>query len=181
MTVSDALHLVRGCLGPIVMGLITQDARWALVAALVLMVFAEILGFLDGLAAGRFHQTSRMREVIAPISDSIYHLAVFMAFVYQGWMPAWMLVVVYARDLVVPYLGAFATQAGRHLAARVSARVKTGVHAFAQIGVVLVALGLLSGSIAGAHTMSLLLLAAAAASLYSLFDYGLAASRLLRE
>jgi len=181
ITILDVLPLIRGCLGPVVMALITQDGRWALVAALVLMVFAEISGFLDGWAAGRLHRTSRIGEAIAAISDSIYRLAVFMAFVSEGWMPAWMLVMVYARELVVPYLGTFARQAGRDLKARVSASVTTGAHTFAQIGVVLVALGLLSGSVASAPTMSLLLLAAAAASLYSLLDTALATSRLLRE
>lgn len=176
-TVPNALSVMRGLLGPIVMGLITYDIYWALLAALALMIFAELSDFVDGFIARRFNQASRLGEVIDPVCDSIYHLSVFFAFLYNGWMAPWMLFLIYARDLAVPYIRAFARQAGREINVRNSGKIKTAVHAFAQIGVVVCALGAPAGAAMEGEAAMALLLLATAASLYSLADYGVAASK----
>lgn len=181
-TIPNVLSIARGCLGPIVMVLITQDASWALIVALLLMIVAEASDFMDGVIARRLHQESQLGRLIDPICDSIYHLSVFLAFLYNGWMPAWMLFIVYSRDLAIPYLRAFAKQAGHDIWVRNSGKIKTAVHAVAQIGVVLIALGLIGKpSIFGLEVSRLLLFLAAAASLYSLVDYVQAVLRLLRK
>lgn len=181
-TIPNVLSIARGCLGPVVMVLITQNETWALVAALVLMVLAEASDFVDGVIARRLKQESQLGRLIDPICDSIYHLSVFLAFLYNGWMPAWMLFIVYSRDLAIPYLRAFAKQAGHDIWVRNSGKVKTAIHAVAQIGVVLIALGLAGKpSVLGVDVSRILLLLAAAASLYSLVDYGQAVLRLLRK
>ena len=143
VTIPNVLSIVRGCLGPVVMALITLNVTWALVTALVLMVLAEASDVVDGIIARRFKQESQLGRLIDPICDSIYHLSVFLAFLYNGWMPAWMLFIVYSRDLAIPYLRAFAKQAGHDIWVRNSGKVKTAAHAVAQIGVVLIALGLI--------------------------------------
>jgi CDP-diacylglycerol--glycerol-3-phosphate 3-phosphatidyltransferase len=164
------------------MVLITQDARWALWAALLLMLIAEASDFMDGVIARRLKQESQLGRLIDPICDSIYHLSVFLAFLYNGWMPAWMLFIVYSRDLAIPYLRAFAKQAGHDIWVRNSGKIKTAVHAVAQVGVVLIALGLVGKlSILGFDVSRVLLLSAALASLYSLADYAQAVLRLLRN
>ena len=181
-TIPNALSIARGFLGPIVMVLITQDASWALVVALLLMIVAEASDFMDGIIARRLHQESQLGRLIDPICDSIYHLSVFLAFLHNGWMPAWMLVIVYSRDLAIPYLRAFAKQAGHDIWVRNSGKIKTAVHAVAQIGVVVIALGLIGKpSILGFEVSRVLLFLAAAASLYSLADYGHAVLKLLRK
>src|SRR5688572_5481637 len=181
-TIPNVLSIVRGCLGPLVMILITQKETWALVVALVLMVLAEASDFVDGVIARRFKQESQLGRLIDPICDSIYHLSVFLAFLYNGWMPAWMLFIVYSRDLAIPYLRAFAKQAGHDIWVRNSGKIKTAVHAAAQIGVVLIALGLVGKPTdLGFDLSRALLFLAALASLYSLADYAQAVLRLLRN
>jgi CDP-diacylglycerol---glycerol-3-phosphate 3-phosphatidyltransferase len=181
LTVPNALSVFRGFLGPIVMMLITSDTVGPLAAALVLMLIAELTDFIDGIVARRFNQESRMGRLIDPICDSIYHLSVFLAFLGNGWMPAWMLFVIYARDLAVPYIRTFARQAGHELPVRASGKIKTAVHAFAQIAVVASALGLLGAAVpVNSETIHLLLLVATGISLYSLLDYALAAGKLVK-
>jgi phosphatidylglycerophosphate synthase len=93
-----------------------------------------------------------------------------------------MLFIVYSRDLAIPYLRAFAKQAGHDIWVRNSGKIKTAVHAAAQIGVVLIALGLIGKpSLLGVEVSRLLLFLAAAASLYSLVDYTQAVLKLLRK
>ncbi|MET0568441.1 MAG: CDP-diacylglycerol--glycerol-3-phosphate 3-phosphatidyltransferase [Hyphomicrobiaceae bacterium] len=182
VTIPNVLSIVRGCLGPVVMALITLNVTWALVTALVLMVLAEASDVVDGIIARRFQQESQLGRLIDPICDSIYHLSVFLAFLYNGWMPAWMLFIVYSRDLAIPYLRAFAKQAGHDIWVRNSGKVKTAAHAVAQIGVVLIALGLIGKpTILGLDLSRALLLLAAAASLYSLADYAQAVLKLVRK
>jgi CDP-diacylglycerol--glycerol-3-phosphate 3-phosphatidyltransferase len=180
-TIPNALSILRGILGPLAMMLISLETAWMLAAALALMLIAELTDFIDGIVARRYNQESRMGELIDPICDSIYHLSVFLAFLGNAWMPAWMLFAIYARDLTVPYIRTFARQAGHDLQVRASGKVKTAIHAIVQVTVVASALGLLGPSVpVNGETIHLLLLAATAASLYSLLDYAIAAARLIQ-
>ncbi len=181
-TIPNVLSVLRGLAGPVVLALVTANARWALIAALAVMVAAEISDVFDGEIARRFDQETQLGQFIDPICDSVYHLSVFLAFLANGWMPAWMLFVIYARDLAVPYIQTFVRQAGRDLAVRLSGKIKTAVHALAQIGVVLAALGWLGSGpgVGGAWPMALLI-GATIASIYSLIDYGVEAARVLRS
>jgi CDP-diacylglycerol--glycerol-3-phosphate 3-phosphatidyltransferase len=180
-TLPNALSVLRGLAGPVVLALVTTPARWALIAALVLMVAAELSDVFDGEIARRFDQETQLGRFIDPICDSVYHLSVFLAFLGNGWMPAWMLFVVYARDLVVPYFRTFVRQVGEDLPVRLSGKIKTAVHAAAQIGVVAMALGLLGGGQVMHGPWPLTLLAAATiVSVYSLIDYGVEVMRVVR-
>jgi CDP-diacylglycerol---glycerol-3-phosphate 3-phosphatidyltransferase len=177
-TLPNLLSVARGLLGPVVMWMITSETPALLAWALALMVVAELSDFVDGVIARQFKQQSELGRVIDPICDSIYHLSIFLAFLSAGWMPAWMLFIIYSRDLAVPYIRTIARQAGHDIAIRDSGKLKTLIHAVSQIGVVLVALGLIPASVGGAFdTMNALLLIATAASIYSLADYAFAAAR----
>jgi CDP-diacylglycerol--glycerol-3-phosphate 3-phosphatidyltransferase len=181
-TIPNLLSITRGLLGPVVMWMITSESPGMLAWALMLMVLAELSDFVDGVVARRFKQQSELGRVIDPICDSIYHLSIFLAFLSRGWMPAWMLFIIYARDLTVPYIRTIARQAGHELEIRDSGKLKTLVHAVAQIGVVLVGLEVIASVVvAEINTMQVLMVAATAASLYSLADYTVAAARAPRR
>jgi CDP-diacylglycerol--glycerol-3-phosphate 3-phosphatidyltransferase len=180
-TIPNMLSLVRGLLGPVVLTLILSEAPWALWVALGLMIVAEVTDYIDGEIARRYGQESEIGRLADPVCDSIYHLSVFLAFLAMGWMAAWMLFIIYARDLMVPYLRAFARQSGHDLRILVSGKVKTAVHAVAQIGIVAIALGLFGNDIRiDGPAPTVLLIAAVAASVYSLADYVAEVGRLVR-
>ena len=181
-TIPNLLSLARGLLGPVVLTLILAETPWALWTALGLMIVAEATDYIDGEVARRFGQESDIGRLADPVCDSVYHLSVFLAFLAMGWMAAWMLFVIYARDLMVPYLRAFARQSGHDLKVLTSGKIKTAVHAVAQIGIVAIALGLLGPhvTISGSGPM-ILMLAAVAASVYSLIDYVSETGRLVRS
>ncbi|MFM7084176.1 MAG: CDP-alcohol phosphatidyltransferase family protein [Hyphomicrobium sp.] len=171
-TIPNVLSLIRGLTGPLVLALITSGTPWTFTLALGLMVLAELSDFFDGEIARRYQQETELGKLVDPICDSIYHLSVFLAFLAMHWMPAWMLFVIYARDLIVPYLRTFARQGGHDLQIRTSGKIKTAVHALAQIGVMLIALGYFGQKITTEGMMPyLLLLLATGASVYSLVDY----------
>jgi CDP-diacylglycerol--glycerol-3-phosphate 3-phosphatidyltransferase len=181
-TLPNLLSLMRALLGPVVLTLILSEAHWGLWSALALMLAAEATDYMDGEVARRFGQETDIGRLADPVCDSVYHLSVFLAFLAMGWMAAWMLFVIYARDLMVPYLRAFARQSGHDLKVLTSGKIKTAVHAMAQIGIVAIALGLLGPhvTIAG-PAPAILLIAAVAASVYSLADYVAETGRLVRS
>ena len=175
VTLPNALSILRLILAPVVVWLVLSGSVAALGLALVLMVIAELTDFFDGYLARALRQESEIGRLIDPIRDVIYHVSVFLAFVKQGWMAPWMLFVIYARDLGVPYVRTLARQRGIDIGVRYSGKIKTGVHGVAQITVVMVALGYVSQTFLGFDTIFVVLLAATIISLISLADYTMAA------
>ncbi len=175
VTIPNALSLLRLALAPVVVWLVLSGSVAALGLALVLMVIAELTDFFDGYLARALRQESEIGRLIDPVCDVIYHVSVFLAFVKQGWMAPWMLFVIYARDLGVPYVRTLARQRGVDIGVRYSGKIKTGVHGVAQITVVLVALGYVSQTFVGFDTIFAVLLVATIVSLISLADYTMAA------
>jgi CDP-diacylglycerol---glycerol-3-phosphate 3-phosphatidyltransferase len=176
ITIPNLLSILRLILAPVVLWLVLSGSVQALGLALFLMVIAELTDFFDGYLARTLKQESEIGRLIDPVCDVIYHVTVFLAFVKQGWMSPWMLFVIYARDLGVPYLRTLARQRGVEIGVRLSGKVKTCVHGVVQITVVLVALGYVSGTLfGGLSTNSVVLLIATGVSLISLIDYAIAA------
>jgi phosphatidylglycerophosphate synthase len=79
-------------------------------------------------------------------------------------------------------LRAFARQSGHDLKVLTSGKIKTAVHAVAQVGIVAIALGLLGSDIRiDGPAPTVLLIAAIVASVYSLADYVAEVGRLVRS
>lgn len=175
-TLPNALSISRLLLAPVVVWLVLTGSIAALGLAVVLMIFAELTDFFDGFLARALNQETEIGRVIDPVCDVIYHVSIFLAFVQQGWMAPWMLFVIYARDLGVPYVRTLARQRGQEIGVRFSGKLKTTVHGIVQITVVLVALGYCPATLAGGlDTVFTALLLAVAASVVSLADYTIAA------
>lgn len=175
----NAISAFRALAGPTVMALLAAETGSALVSALVVMLVAELSDLADGIVARRSGEKAEFGNLIDRVCDSIYHLSVFLGFLANGWMPVWMLFIIYAADLTVPYLNTFARQAGRVLDARLAGTIKTAVHAACQIAVVTVATGLAGDTLAmdGSEVFAVLSVATAA-SVLALIDYGTKAVRI---
>lgn len=175
----NAISAFRALAGPTVMALLVAGTSELLVAALVVMLVAEISDLADGMVARRSGEAVGFGNLVDPVCDSIYHLSVFLGFLANDWMPVWMLFAIYASDLTVPYLNTFARQAGRVLGARWSGRIETVVHATCQIAIVAAAAGLVGDRLVpGSDGAYVVLSLATAASIMALVDYGVKAVRI---
>ncbi len=180
-TIPNAISLIRAILGPLTAMLLIANNKNMLIAALAIMVLAELSDFLDGYIARNFDQQSEFGRFIDPVSDSIYRLSVFLAFFFNDWMPAWMFILIYARDLVVPYLRTFTIQSGHSLPVRWSGKLKAVVQGASQIGVVAILANFLGlGTIFGQGSVFILLAIATAISVISLIDYFIEAIRITK-
>ena len=135
-TLPNLLSLGRVFCGPLVMLLIAQEARWALLVAVLVMLLSELSDLMDGHIARRYGATSDFGKIVDPLADSLYRAMVFLAFLDAGWMPLWMVAIIVSRDILVSYLRIFAQQHGITLSARASGKIKAVVQAIFQIATV---------------------------------------------
>ncbi len=105
------------------------------------LVLAEISDGVDGAVARRTGQVSDLGKLLDPLSDSVFRQFVFLGFMAVGWLPLWMMAVLFARDILVAYLRVFSGLYDVVLAARISGKVKAVAQAAAQIATVVLFIG----------------------------------------
>jgi len=69
--------------------------------ALVLFVLAGISDFLDGFLARRLDQKSLLGQFLDPMGDKLLTTVTFISLAIEGTVPAWLAVVVVAKDVYV--------------------------------------------------------------------------------
>ncbi|RLV48648.1 CDP-alcohol phosphatidyltransferase family protein [Nocardioides mangrovicus] len=76
--------------------------------ALVVLMLSGITDYLDGFLARKLGQTSRLGEILDPVADRLYILAVVVGLGWREIIPWWMVLVLPARDAflwcLVPFL-----------------------------------------------------------------------------
>ncbi len=93
--------------------------------SLVLFVVASITDWLDGAIARRRKLITNFGILMDPLADKILTCSAFIAFVGHGWVQAWMVVVVVARELAITGLRLLAASKNVVLAAERYGKHKT--------------------------------------------------------
>lgn len=127
LNLPNLLSLIRILLvPPLVVVLLTkfEDKEWW---GLGLFLLAALMDFLDGYLARRRKQVTRLGTLLDPAADKILMSAAFISLVELGLAPAWMVVVIIAREFAVSSLRSFASADGLVIASGISGKVKTVV------------------------------------------------------
>ncbi len=93
--------------------------------ALVLFIAGGISDFLDGYIARRDKLITNFGILMDPLADKILVCSAFIAFVGLNWIPAWMVVIVVARELAITGLRLLAANKNIVLAAEGYGKHKT--------------------------------------------------------
>jgi len=93
--------------------------------ALAFFVAAGVTDFLDGQIARRRKLITNFGILMDPLADKIMVCSAFIAFVGLGWLPAWMAVLVVARELAITGLRLLAASKNIVLAAEGYGKHKT--------------------------------------------------------
>ena len=101
MTLPTKLTLSRIVLTFITMALLFTPGLLAKSAALICFVLASATDWLDGWLARRWRQVSPLGVLLDPIADKILILGVFLACVQLGLIPAWMVLIIALRELLI--------------------------------------------------------------------------------
>jgi len=78
------------------------------VLALVVLMVSGFTDWLDGYLARKLHQTSRLGQILDPVADRLYILAVVVGLAVRDIVPWWVALLLPARDVLlwglVPFL-----------------------------------------------------------------------------
>lgn len=102
-----------------------NPARAGLAAAVFAVAVAT--DWLDGYAARRSGQTTRIGKLLDPIADKILIAAALVILVDAGRVASWLAVLLIGRDFVVTGLRFVAATGGQIIAADAGGKVKMGV------------------------------------------------------
>jgi CDP-diacylglycerol--glycerol-3-phosphate 3-phosphatidyltransferase len=142
--------------------------------ALLLYLLAAGGDFVDGYLARTRGQVSMLGKFLDPLADKLIVTAILVFMVQQGRVPAWLVVVLIARDLTINGLRGIAAAEGMVIAASDGGKIKTALQLVA-IGMLLIhfrypMLGL--GVSVDYHQTGLYILClSAAVSIYSAAEY----------
>lgn len=166
LNLPNALTLSRILIVPVlVVVLLTKTSGWQFIG-LGLFLVASLTDFLDGFLARRRKQVTALGKLLDPAADKILTSAAFISLVGLGLAPAWMVVVVVAREFAVSSLRSLAAAQDVVLAASFAGKVKTTTQ------IVAISLLIISGRLGAFDVLApVSLWVALAATLYSGIEY----------
>ncbi|MGA4507551.1 CDP-alcohol phosphatidyltransferase family protein [Propionibacteriaceae bacterium G1746] len=103
-TVPNLLSFARLAGVPLFVLVVLLPPAWLPAADVVAVLVLALAGFtdwLDGFLARRWHMTSRVGQMLDPVADRLYILAIVIALALRDLVPWWLLVVLALRDLVL--------------------------------------------------------------------------------
>ena len=102
LTVPNILSFIRLGMVPVFLVLILrgEDAF-----ALLVLVVSSVTDYLDGVIARRFHQITRLGQLLDPLADRLFIFATLIGLSAREIVPWWFLATVLARDLMLVGIG----------------------------------------------------------------------------
>lgn len=137
MTTANKITIVRVILVPVLVLLMYLDFPGHIYWALGVFIVASLSDFADGYIARHYDQVSDFGKFMDPLADKVLVLAAMAVFVEWNVMPAWVLIIVLAREFAVSGLRLVAVDNGRVIAAAWSGKIKT---ACTMVGIILMML-----------------------------------------
>ncbi len=125
MNLPNKLTVSRFVLTVAFLAVMFSRVRFHETIALVLFVVGGMSDFLDGHLARRRKLITNFGILMDPLADKIMVCTAFIAFVGLEWLPAWMAVVVVARELTITGLRLLAASKNVVLAAERYGKHKT--------------------------------------------------------
>jgi len=134
----NALTLFRLVVIPFFVYLLYDPSRDMVYAATALFVVASITDYFDGLLARYFKVVSDTGKLLDPLADKLLVMTALVMLVSlradvdgAPWVPAWMVVIILARELWVTGLRGIAATQGMVLSANAGGKWKNALQIFA--------------------------------------------------
>jgi CDP-diacylglycerol--glycerol-3-phosphate 3-phosphatidyltransferase len=138
MNLPNKLTISRFALTGVFLGVIFSGVRWHQTIALVLFCAASLTDFFDGKIARERNLITNFGILMDPLADKILICSAFIAFVGLNLMPAWMVVIIVARELAITGLRLLAASKNVVLAAERYGKHKTISQIVAVIAILVV-------------------------------------------
>lgn len=92
---------------------------------LIIFIIGAFSDFLDGFIARKYNQVTTFGKFLDPIADKILAISAFILFLEQGIVPAWTIIVIIFRELLVSALRMIASSNNINIAASYFGKFKT--------------------------------------------------------
>jgi CDP-diacylglycerol--glycerol-3-phosphate 3-phosphatidyltransferase len=139
MNLPNKLTISRFALTAAFLVTIFSEIRFHETVALMLFLAASITDYYDGMIARRDKLITNFGILMDPLADKILVCSAFIAFVGRDLMPAWMVVVIVARELAITGLRLLAAAKSVVLAAEGYGKHKTVSQMVAIISILVLA------------------------------------------
>ena len=125
MTLPNTLTVSRLILTVFFLAALFIEFRFHFTVALVLFVAASLTDLFDGIIARRRKLITDFGKLMDPLADKVLICSAFIAFIELDWMPAWMVILIVARELAITGLRLLAASKNIVLAAERQGKNKT--------------------------------------------------------
>ena len=125
LTTASKITIVRMILIPVVLVLMYVDFPGHMYWALAVFIIASCSDFVDGYIARHYNQVTNFGKFLDPLADKLLVISVMLVFVDFELMPAWVAIIVVARELAITSLRLIAVEGGKVIAAAWSGKIKT--------------------------------------------------------
>ncbi len=125
MNLPNKLTVARFVLTVAFLAVMFSQVKYHETVALALFIAGGVSDFLDGYLARKHRLITNFGILMDPLADKIMVCSAFIAFVGLKWMPAWMVVVIVARELAITGLRLLAASKSVVLAAEGYGKHKT--------------------------------------------------------
>jgi cardiolipin synthase (CMP-forming) len=98
-TIPNLISMLRLCGIPVFLYFVLGPESDGL--ALLVLAFAGLSDWLDGKLARRFNQATRLGQILDPVADRLYILAVVVAFAIRDIIPIWLAIALPLRDILL--------------------------------------------------------------------------------
>jgi CDP-diacylglycerol---glycerol-3-phosphate 3-phosphatidyltransferase len=128
MTLANKLTFVRLGLVPVFMVALAFPHLWTRIVALVIFIGASLTDLYDGRLARRTGTVTRIGTFLDPLADKLLIAAALISFIeiHELSIPAWLVVLIIAREFLITGLRSLAAARGVVMAADTAGKWKTG-------------------------------------------------------
>jgi CDP-diacylglycerol--glycerol-3-phosphate 3-phosphatidyltransferase len=131
MNIPNVLTLSRlAAIPPLMVLLVVRFPGHDQLAA-ALFIVVSLTDTLDGEIARRRGTVSDLGKFLDPLADKLFVLSVLIVLVQEGLVAAWVVVVIFSRELIITLLRSVAATQGRVIAAAPLGKTKTVMQMFA--------------------------------------------------
>lgn len=122
---ANKLTLLRMLIMPLVVILLYFEGPITCLLAALAFIAAALTDWADGYVARRERLVTSLGKFLDPLADKVLICSVLIMFASLGWAPAWVVILIVCRELVVTGLRAIARDEGIVLAADRFGKMKT--------------------------------------------------------
>lgn len=137
LNLANKISILRILMTPLVVVLLYFPGPVTCALAALVFIFAAITDWMDGYIARRSNMITSMGKFLDPLADKLLICSVLIMFVKLDWVPAWVVLIIVCRELMVTGLRALALDEGIVLAADKFGKAKTVLQIFAIVPIAL--------------------------------------------